>query len=440
MDSGALCGATPRILIVGTVPYNRQSTSRAFDSYFHNWPRECMAQVFSNTKMPCKGHCSTLYQITDQRMLKRRFRRGMQTGKIYQYDELPDAWESGDLEVNSSFISKLYSIGSHKNSLVYLLRKLLWKKQYWCTEEFDTWLDSFRPDCVFLAFSDDFFIPQIAMYVADRFQIPIISCIGDDYYFNYKKSISPLYHIYKRKYRKLIRQVFSYRGSGIYISDKIRDLYNNQFGLNGSTVYLTSEVKRRPFSYIPQKDPMICYFGNIRLGRNDALNEIASALGQIDPAFKLRVYSNENEKRIYKKLLNNPNVEYCGRIPYHEVMSRMERCDIQIVVEGFEKKDVDITRYSLSTKVADSIASGSAIFAYGSPECGAIEYAQSTGCIVTCTERDGLRDALSRLIYDKEQQKENYEKAIQVTARNHTLENSTEVFRKVVRQVLGEEN
>ena len=38
----------PRVLIVGTVPYNTKSTSRAFDAYFHYWEKENIAQIFSN--------------------------------------------------------------------------------------------------------------------------------------------------------------------------------------------------------------------------------------------------------------------------------------------------------------------------------------------------------------------------------------------------------
>ena len=119
-----------RILIVGTVPYNEKSTSRAFASYFTGIPREDLAQIFSNTKAPVKGHCATLYQITDQRMLKRRFNSKLKTGKIYNYDELGMTWEDTDLEVDSKAVSKLYNIGKRKNSAVYLVRKFIWKKKY----------------------------------------------------------------------------------------------------------------------------------------------------------------------------------------------------------------------------------------------------------------------------------------------------------------------
>lgn len=36
----------PKLLIVGTVPYNRQLSSRAFESYFKNWEKENLAQIF----------------------------------------------------------------------------------------------------------------------------------------------------------------------------------------------------------------------------------------------------------------------------------------------------------------------------------------------------------------------------------------------------------
>lgn len=75
----------PRVLIVGTVPYNTKSTSRAFDAYFHYWEKENIVQIFSNTKKPCKGHCETLYQITDHRVLQQWLGKKIETGVTVQF-------------------------------------------------------------------------------------------------------------------------------------------------------------------------------------------------------------------------------------------------------------------------------------------------------------------------------------------------------------------
>ena len=105
----------PRVLIVGTIPYNKNTSSRAFDAYFHNWEKENLRQIFSNTKKPVKGHCSSLYQITDQRLLKRRFGRVKEVGVIFNDEELPIDWENSNLEVGNKFVEWLYRLGSRNH-------------------------------------------------------------------------------------------------------------------------------------------------------------------------------------------------------------------------------------------------------------------------------------------------------------------------------------
>lgn len=428
-----------RILIVGTVPYNKKMTSRAFDAYFGDMDRDCLAQIFSHPITPPKGHCATLYQITDAMLLRKAMGKKVTVGRILSYPDLPDMDDAVPTHKDSSSVfRKLYQIGSRKNSISCLLREKLWKKKRWCTEKLNAWLDDFSPECVFLSFSDDFFIPEIALYVAQRFDIPIVSSIGDDYYFNDRFSVNPFYHLYRAKYKRLIRRVFAHSGSAIYISNKIRDKYNNEFGLDGETVYLSSEVEHRAFRPINTVNPSICYFGNIRQGRNESLSAIASALGEINPDYRLTVCSEQNDKDIVKVLKDNPYVDFLGAISYEEVKQRSFEADVLVIVEGVKKKHVNITRYSLSTKAADSIKSGAAIFVFGSPECGVIEYMASTGCAEVCTDRSQLVSALRHLLFSVDYQEQNYIKAEEVYNRNHIPSRSIAVFRSVVEKAVRE--
>lgn len=426
----------PRVLIVGTVPYNTKSTSRAFDAYFHYWDREKIAQIFSNTKNPCKGHCGTLFQITDYRMLQRWFGKKIDTGKIFLHDELKSEWIDTDLELDDKNIEAAYKFGSQHTPLTHLLRGVLWRKKFWCTDKLIEWLDKFRPECVFLAFSDDYFILQIAMYVANRYHIPIVSCIGDDYYFNLEKSFNPIYYLYKLTYRSLVNKVFAWPGSAIYISNKIRDKYNLEFGLDGETVYLTSTIQRKPFRIIDEEKPVITYFGNIQMGRNNSLNDIGYALGKINSQYVLEVYSNERNEFYYNIFKNNPNVKYMGSVPYEKVKKRMGESDITIIVEGFDKKDINLSRYSLSTKAADALASGVSIFTYGSLESGIIEYMQSTHASMVCTSRDALVSSLKKLIEDRELQKQYYNQAIMMTKDHHNLDVSCNISKNVIKKAI----
>lgn len=434
-----------RVLIVGTSPFDLKTPARAFDSYFHYWESENLAQIFSITSIPMKGHCSTLYQLTDKDMLGAWVCGKRDLGKIYKKCDLSNL-ENDKLVVKGGetylekIVRRLYKLGHNKNSVIYLMRGFLWRKKYWCTKKLNRWLDEFKPECVFLSFSDDYFIPQIALYVARRFDIPIVSSIGDDYYFNYKYTMSPFYHLYKLTYRKLIRKVFSHGGSAIYIGNKIRDKYNTEFRLNGETVYLTSSIERREFKVINRVAPKISYFGNVRLGRNKSLVDIADALKSINSSYTIDVYSNELDEKFLKVIKNNSNIKFHGAISYSEVKRLTVGSDIIIVAEGFKKKDVDISRYSLSTKVADSLASGVNVLAYGSAECGAIEYAASTGAIAVCTDKGELKRVIEKMILDVSYQRYNYDKAIEICDRNHTLTNSCYVFEDVIEKAIRMRN
>ena len=125
-----------------------------------------------------------------------------------------------------------------------------------------------------------------------------------------------------------------------------------------------------------------------------------------------------------------------GSVPYTQVQKRMKESDITVIVEGFEKKDINLSRYSLSTKAADALTSGAAILTYGSLESGIIEYMQSTDAAMVCTDKDKLVDSIKRLISDQKLQKEYYDQAIVMTREHHNLQASCKTSENVVAKAI----
>lgn len=430
----------PRVLIVGTVPYNKNATSRAFDSYFHNWPKEKIAQIFSINKTPTKGHCGRFFQITDQRLLKRRFSSKIKTGISFIDDNLLDDWKDNKLETKSSFFTKLYKIGSNKTPFIFLMRKWLWNKKYWLTKELNDWLIEFNPQVVFLSFSDDFFISEIALYVAKKFNIPIISSTGDDYIFNNRFSISPFYYIYRYKYKKLIKEVMNYPGDIIYISDKIRDKYNEFYGRNGETIYLSSEMNFEKIERKQNNIPIFSYFGNIRNGRNESLVMIANSLQKISENFVINVYTNENKNKYLRILKKNKGINLIGSIPYSQVIQKTKESDFLIIVEGIKSKDILTTKYSLSTKVADCFSSGVPTIAFGSEECGVIQYLSKTDTACVVTDPCQLEKRLRSFIFSEEEKKIKLDNCKKIYMENHLLEVNNRKFEKLLINAVNEHN
>ena len=425
----------PRVIIVMTTPFSTNNSSRSLDSYFHYWEKDRVRQIFSRNWKPQKGHCGELFQIKDSDLLKKWLHRPVDVGTIYHYDELDEQGSSQVID-DGELTSHGYKIGRSHTPMIELLRGTLWKDKYWCTDKLIEWLDDYKPQLVFYNFTYNLFLQKIVLFIAERYSIPIVTAVGDDYYFNDRKSLSLAYHIFRSKYKKLTEKVFSHPGSAVYVCDAIRDKYNRRFGLDGETVYFNSTIERKPFSPINTKNPQIVYFGNIRLGRNNALKQIADILGRINLDYRIQIYSNEQDESFFKELKSHPNVMWAGAVPYKEVIEIMSTCDIFVAAEGFREEDIDFTRYSLSTKAADGLASGAVVLAYGPAESGLIDYLSKTNAAAVCTDESKLESIIRNLMTNVDKQRLLYERAKEVVQMNHTLEGSTSAFEEVVEKAI----
>ena len=76
-------GELPRVLIIGTLPYNPNESSRALDSYFHNWPNSKLRMIQSNSNQPYNCFCESHFRITDIELLRKLFNKNKKIGRIF---------------------------------------------------------------------------------------------------------------------------------------------------------------------------------------------------------------------------------------------------------------------------------------------------------------------------------------------------------------------
>ena len=156
------------------------------------------------------------------------------------------------------------------------------------------------------------------------------------------------------------------------------------------------------------------------------------------PDYRLEVYSGEQDESLYEKLKAHPIIKYGGLIPYSEVQVKISESDIFVIAEGFAPENIEFTRYSLSTKAADSLASGNAILMYGPEEAGVVGYMKETGAAIVCTKPEFLKNYLEELISNRDLQKELYDKAVVASNKNHLVESTTAAFLKIVETAVEE--
>ena len=375
----------PKILIVAPQPFNQNEQSRSMKSYFGQFEPGNLAQIFSDARTPCKGNCQSLFQITDFRLIKRRFNKKLKTGKKFDRNTLPDSSE----KQNNKFKPK------NKTPIYRFIRRYVWKKKYWDTPELESFVKEFQPDYVFIVFSPDFFVFDIAMHFADMYKIPIIGCVYDDYVFNNQHQGQFLNRVYHKKYLKTISQFMSRDVHLIFESEKIKNKYLSQYKVPSDVIYIASDIPpRKTTTFDASKDWY--YFGGLEYGRRDTLETIAQILSSIGSTIKIHAYS-----RSIEKTETGENLTLHPAIPYNEMLKLMEEAGALLIVEGMNKDYLRFVEYSLSTKVGDTLCFGKPVIAAGNKDAGAITFLTEKKACWTATTEDELRNIITNLASER---------------------------------------
>lgn len=427
-----------RILIIDANPYYPNTSGRVLKSYFGKTDKERLAQFYTENSRPTPDSCCTYFQITDAQLLKKRFNHKLCAHTIY--DDNSAYEKENKPNKNSKLFSILYKLGKRNSSINYFLRKALWAKKYWWTKEFKEWIDNFKPSVIVLGLSDDFYLNEIAIEISDYLNIPIIACITDDYYFNNCKKWSLFFQLYKKKIRKLIRSVFKRTSSAIYISEKMKEKYENEFKLGGEVIHPFSDFYPESELNGINEKIKLSYFGNISLGRYKTLRLIGDSINTIGLNLELNIFTAETRKRIRNKLSKIQNTYIHEAISYEMVKKLMMESDLLLIVEDFGKKNLYWTRYSLSTKVSDSISSGIPVLAAGNPETGCIDFLKREDLCFVCGNKKELASSILNSITNNEMRCYYHNKAAQKCKSLFSLDVTTQTFELILQAAISKHN
>ena len=368
------------ILIVGTQPFNNAVQSRSYASYFGTFKPSEVIQIFSDARVPCKGFCAKLFQITDERLVRRRFEKNEDV--IYDRENLKEVW-SGKESVPSRWTPK------RKTGFYRFLRKFVWNKKYWLTKRLENFVEDFRPDAVFLSWGEDFFLMDVAEYFAKKYEIPIFVSITDDCYFFTdlkREGFDLLRALYLRKYRQRVDAFFKGDVYGFFVSDKIMEKYENYFQIPGVVAPIGSSIE--PIWKEPETDLRngIYYFGNLEYGRLKAIEAFSVELNKFFPLVPIHVFSKD-----VKSDRNKGNLFLHASVSYKKAVEIMKgACSALLLAESFESNDIAHVRYSLSTKVGDCFCAMKPIICIGGRGAGAVDFVKEQKCAFICDNLDDM--------------------------------------------------
>ncbi len=398
-------------------------------SYFSSWNKDELAEFYIHSEVPTDRITENYYRITDKDMLKSILKRksgNIFTGKDVQDDRISARTDEG-------MTAKIYQRSRQRTPFIYFARNLIWSLGKWNTKKFERWVDEFDPEAVFFASGDYAFMYKIALKTAKKRNIPLYICCMDDFYLNNKNENKFGGKLIHKKFMRSVRSAMDYATAAFCICDKMSKEYSELFGIESHTLHTPSTLTERLSS--DEKTNRISYIGNLGYRRNEQLASLGRALMNIDCKGKpdrIDVYSGEKREDILSLMTDENGINFCGEINADEVKRVMAKSMLLIHTESFDNKNRERVKYSVSTKIADSLASGTCLIAYGPDDVASMEYLINNSAAFCITQNDNAEDMLKKIITDESLQKTVIENALMLAEKNHGKSQASQEIKRIM--------
>ena len=406
-----------RVLIIGHNVFSKTNNmGKTMLSYFRDFKPDETAQFYIQNKYPSDGSiCQNYFQFTDKDAVRSIISLKNQ-GRIFGPGDIRPI--NNQHTSSTGVVNTVYQYGRKRNAVIYSARNFLWNIAHWKTKKFLSWVKSFDPDVVFFMSGDYGFMYKIALFVVDHFQKPLVVDCVDDYYLFNKNDDSWLGRIQQKRYMKVVHRLMSKASCILTISDSMKDVYHDLFQKPCFTLH-TSAVRKN--LTIKPDASHVAYFGNLGFKRREQLIEIGRAIKslQLPGIGGIDVYSGETNPVYFEGLTEENGVSFHGKIDPDEVSDKMSECIAVIHTESFDPLVRGKIKYSVSTKIAESMMYAPCLIAYGPEELASIDYLKKNNAAYVITNSEDLERGLREILTDEELRSEIVANARKLAVKNH---------------------
>ena len=264
-------------------------------------------------------------------------------------------------------------------------------------------IDEFSPEVIYSLLGSNS-IMHLVTTLADRFSVAIVPHFMDDW-------PTTLYHssIFKGFLRRImdhrLADVLQRSSQRLVIGDEMANEFSRRYGgkfeqfMNAvevdDNVKLENQNEHREII-------RLVYIGGLHLNRWRSLMEVGFALHDLwNDGIKAEalIYCQPRFNELARKLNNPPVIRFAGNLLPSEVESVLHDADILLHVESFDRTSRTYAKYSISTKIPESMFAARPILAYGPEELASIQYVENVkaGIVVGSPNKEILLGALRRI-------------------------------------------
>lgn len=378
------------ILVISNIEWSDANAfGNTVSNFFVGFDAE-FSCVYRRSSMPNNSICQKYYTITTKDCLKNIFAKE-NIGRQFDYaDTITAQTKKGN---HSGTERKLIGF-MHRFGLSFLrdVDDWLFCCRRWDNHRFRWFIESVKPDVVFTFISPSKPILQL-LEAVKRYSpgCKIIASVVDDVYGVSRKAK-------RRCIEKQIEMCNRLYGASEEICTEYGKLFNRTFApLYKGCTFENHVVKKS------SKKIHFVYAGNLYYGRAETLAALAAAIVKHNQTssskVELCIYTaTEVSDKLRTKLHINGASMLCSSKPYAEIKKIMQDAHVVLHVESFEPKQIEVVKYSFSTKLIDCLQSGSVMMAIGPESIASIRYAAHVPgavCVTDLAMLDGVVDALT---------------------------------------------
>ena len=408
---------------------------KTLHAYFHDWAPEDLCQIYFHSEVPTTRLCEQYFRITDFDLVNAfRFRK---PGTAFTRADIRE--ERTTSRVDTGTAAQVYQAAQKRAPWMYFARNALWSLGAWKTKELDDWMERQRPDVIFFASGDYVFAYCVVRYLSEKYGIPVVTAVFDDYYVYRGESRSPLARWNTRVFRRTMEKMMKASKGTLYVHPAMCRAYDKAFQTHGRVLYASAACAEAP---LEDGGPVrVSYLGGLGLKRYEALVQVGRLLRRLVPdgSVLLDVYSGERDPRILAQMTEENGIRFHGAVSAREVHRVEAESSILLLAESFAPELLERLRYSLSTKTAEYLASGRCMLAYGPREAGVIAYLLENGAGCVATSPEELKEKLREVLSSPEKRREYAARQLELARQNHAAPRNSAVLRETLENAVKEE-
>ncbi len=384
--------------------------------YFSSFKPSEVAQLYLRNGVPNNTErCFQYYRFSDEDAIHSIYNRKV-TGTKFKEENI----KVENVQPQSS--ADVYKIGSKHKAWMLLLRDLLWRFSSWENSDLLGWAKEFAPDVVFFAAGDGGFSYRIADYLAKYLNKPLVVVCMDDFFVNNRNKGELLGAIRQKLFMRIVKRTMTKAAAVFTICESMNRVYSKMFGVPCYTLHTVAA--RKVLKYSAEAN-QISYIGSVGCGRYKSLLEIGKALSAIrrEGVPKcIDIYTGSYQPEYIEPLKDAPGIRFHGSISPDEVLNVMSNSMAVIHTESFERNMMDMVRFSVSTKIAESLMYGPCLIAYGPEGIASIDYLKENNAAWTITRLEDLEKGLEKILKNSTLREQIVRNARKLAEKNHNAE------------------